>query len=147
MKGPLDNARLLMEHSEEDLIAAEAILATGLALRQCCFHAQQAVEMDLKALLAMADVDYPLTHNLGALLPLVEVDHPRLTVWAEEIVSLTPFAVEGRYIGLQKPDRDWAAAAFATARRVHGYVSGVLEAACGSAEERTQEGANDDEGK
>ena len=143
MKGPLDNARLLMEHADEDLIAGEAILATGAAQRAVCFHAQQATEKSLKAILAIHDLDYPLTHNLDALLRLVAAAHPSLASSKAEIVSLTPYAVDGRYAGLQSPDSDRAAAALETARRVYGYAASVLSAseALSGDEAETGEGA------
>ena len=58
MKAPLDHAKALLKKAANDLIAAEAILDT------VCFHAQQAVEKSLKAILAFHDVSYPWRHDL-----------------------------------------------------------------------------------
>lgn len=38
------------------------------------FHAQQAVEKSLKAVLAFHDIEYPPTHNLAALLVLLSAN-------------------------------------------------------------------------
>ena len=65
-----DNARGLLQKAEHDLIAAQATLATERASDTVCFHAQQAVEKSLKAALALHDIEYPWTHNLGELLKL-----------------------------------------------------------------------------
>lgn len=61
------------------------------------FHAQQAVEKLLKAVLAALDRDFPRTHDLGALTALLEdVDRapPEHFAAAEE---LTLWAVQFRY--------------------------------------------------
>jgi len=39
MKRPVDHARGLLEKARHDLVAAEAILATGEAFDMACFHA------------------------------------------------------------------------------------------------------------
>ena len=62
-----------------------------------CFHAQQAAEKSLKALLALYDVEYPWRHDLAELLELVRPLAPGIGVLEERIVCLTPFAVEVRY--------------------------------------------------
>lgn len=59
MKSPRDLALALLEKAAHDLVAARATIATGDAMDTVCFHAQQAVEKDLKALLALKDVEYP----------------------------------------------------------------------------------------
>ena len=77
MNGRADEARGLLVKASHDLIAAEATIATGEALDMVCFHAQQAAEKSLKALLALHDVVYPWTHDLGELLALAESPLPR----------------------------------------------------------------------
>jgi len=77
MKGPLEHARGLLEKAAHDLIAAKATIATGKALDTVCFHAQQAAEKSLKALLALEDVVYPWRHDLGELVALTKPHSPR----------------------------------------------------------------------
>jgi len=71
MKSPRDHARGLWEKAEHDLVAGRATIATGKAFDMVCFHAQQAAEKSLKALLAVKDVEHPWRHDLGELLELV----------------------------------------------------------------------------
>nr|HID13701.1 HEPN domain-containing protein [Anaerolineae bacterium] len=59
MKSPREHALGLLNKAEHGLVAAEATLSTGRALDMVCFHAQQAAEKSLKALLALHDVEYP----------------------------------------------------------------------------------------
>ncbi|HUT53412.1 MAG TPA: HEPN domain-containing protein [bacterium] len=61
------------------------------------FHAQQAVEKLLKALLAAAGIEYPLTHQLAELMDLVRDSEIDLPEDFEELRYLTPFAIEFRY--------------------------------------------------
>ncbi len=59
MKTSLDHAQALLKKAANDLVAAQATFATGRAFDTVCFHAQQAVEKSLKAILALHDVEYP----------------------------------------------------------------------------------------
>ena len=80
------------------------------------FHAQQALEKALKAVLADRGFEYPLTHNLGWLLDLVRRQAIEDPPDAAEIPRLTPFGTTFRYV--DEPDggteflldRAWAAA-------------------------------------
>jgi HEPN domain-containing protein len=59
MNSPRDHAVGLLQKAANDLVAANATIATEQALDTVCFHAQQAAERSLKALLALRDVAYP----------------------------------------------------------------------------------------
>lgn len=66
------------------------------------FHAQQAVEKALKAVLAHAAVAFRRTHDIAELLDLLEdagIDQPPHTAYLDE---LNPYAVEMRY-GMIEP--------------------------------------------
>lgn len=70
------------------------------------FHAQQAVEKSLKAVLAGREVDYAKTHALGYLIELVQtngLDAPPAVLAAAE---LNPWAVEFRYEADAEPALD-----------------------------------------
>jgi len=61
------------------------------------FHAEQAVEKRLKAVLAFHEVDYDRTHSISYLTSLLEhhgIDPPD---GREQIEELTPWAVAARY--------------------------------------------------
>lgn len=93
MKAPSDHARALLKKAANDLIAAEAILDTELALDTVCFHAQQAVEKSLKAILAAHDVSYPWRHDLGELLSLVKPRAPEIAPLEDRILRMAPYPI------------------------------------------------------
>lgn len=61
------------------------------------FHAQQAAEKMLKAILSYKGIEVPLTHRLADLIDLGKDHGIVLTERLEDIRFLTPFAVEFRY--------------------------------------------------
>jgi hypothetical protein len=61
------------------------------------FHAQQAAEKLLKAVLSHAGVEYPRTHQLAELLDLATDNHIVLPTNFEELRYLSPYAIEFRY--------------------------------------------------
>lgn len=61
------------------------------------FHAQQAVEKLMKALLTQLNVPYEFTHSLNRLLILLESHGEYLPSTAISLGDLTDFAVEYRY--------------------------------------------------
>jgi len=86
-------------------------------------HAQQAVEKSLKALLAVEGVEYPWTHDLGALMDAVGDAFPSLSEIEQDIVKLTRFAVEVRYrANIAEPDYATARHALDIAHRVYDFV-------------------------
>jgi HEPN domain-containing protein len=125
MNGPVDHARGLLKKAGNDLIAAEATVATGQALDMVCFHAQQAAEKCIKALLALRDVEYPWRHDLAELLALAQPHWPELATMEEPVVALAPFAVAVRYEDAIDPTMAEARSALAAARRLHAFVQRV----------------------
>jgi HEPN domain-containing protein len=87
----LDNARA-------DLAMARAPLPSGATYEMLCFHAQQAAEKALKAVLLHVEVDFPFTHDLAALMALLPNSIAR-PVSPPEVVDLNPYAVTTRYPG------------------------------------------------
>ncbi len=63
------------------------------------FHAQQAVEKYLKAILVRHQVYFPKTHYLGKVLNLVAECAPMTAEALQDSTLLTPFGAEGRYPG------------------------------------------------
>ncbi len=78
MATPRDNALGMLSKAESDLFAARAVLATGRAMDIVCFHAQQAAEKSIKAVLASREIEYPWTHNLRQLIDLAAPHLPAL---------------------------------------------------------------------
>ena len=119
MKSPHEYACGLLEKAAHDLVAAEATIATVQALDTVCFHAQQATEKSLKALLASKDVVYPFRHDLGELIALAAPHFPAVSSMRDELLLLSPYAVAARYDDAVTPDIEEARSALATAHKMH----------------------------
>lgn len=93
-----DLARVLLERADDDIRLVRRVLDDAdIADASIGFHAQQAVEKAIKAVLAARDVEYAKTHALGYLIGLVEangIDAPPAVLDADE---LSPWAVDFRY--------------------------------------------------
>lgn len=89
-----------IEIAETDLLTARSNLREAERFRRVvCFHAQQAAEKFLKAILVRLEVDFPKTHDLVALNPLL-ARHGVITGFEVRLLSdLTSHAVRGRYPG------------------------------------------------
>jgi len=97
-----------LSKADEDFRVAERELAAEPpAFAAVCFHAQQAVEKAMKALLVDFGVDFPRTHDLKFLLDLIKNNTPIFNDLEEALVNLSVSAVEVRYPG-SKPDRHLA---------------------------------------
>jgi len=89
-----------LAHAESDLNLAR--LARGRAEvlpEQVCFHAQQAAEKALKAVLLFKRIEFPLVHDIEALVELLKNSGAVFPPEVNEASSLTPYAVEVRYPG------------------------------------------------
>jgi HEPN domain-containing protein len=80
----LANARSLAAHRDE-----------GTAPFGSAFHAEQAVEKGVKALLVWHAVDFPPRHDLGLLVGLVPAE---ATIRELNVGGLSVYAVEQRYV-------------------------------------------------
>ena len=91
------------------------------------YHAQQAAEKLIKALLAHGGHDYPRSHNIGLLLDLLESHGTRLPERFEDVQALTPFGTVYRYDNLpldDTPDRNsWPS----LLQALHTYVESVID--------------------
>ena len=85
-----------LRYAKSDLELARIEKPEGVLLENLCFHAQQAAEKTLKAVLIFLEIDFPRTHNIRTLLDLLPegVDVP---LEVEESAILTDYAVESRY--------------------------------------------------
>ena len=70
------------------------------------FHAQQAAEKLLKAVLVSHGIEYPPTHQLVRLIDLVTSNGITFPRSLEEIRLLSPFAVEFRYDVIPNEDEE-----------------------------------------
>jgi HEPN domain-containing protein len=78
--------------------AALQVLMEHSGLRSVAyFHAQQAVEKTLKAVLSAKGVSYPLTHNLLVLKKALTTVGVSCLISDDVLGAIMPFGVEARY--------------------------------------------------
>ena len=111
--------------AETDLLVCERLLAQGAEFSEVvAFHAQQAAEKSLKALLVARQVEFPKTHDIERLVELVALGDGALAETLADAAELTPFGVEYRYPGEYAPVTAEAAnACVSLARKVHDEIS------------------------
>jgi HEPN domain-containing protein len=98
----LEDAREWISRARSDLALARA-RPEGVYLEDLCFHAQQAAEKAIKALLIRHGVKFPYVHDLAALLTRLERATGDLPDSIRQAERLTQFAVEARYPGTAPP--------------------------------------------
>ena len=126
MSGPADLARGWLRKADSDLATASQVAAGDGPYDTACYHAQQAIEKALKALLAHTEAEIPRTHNLEELGAAAMRASSALEVNIDELAGITPFAVELRYDPDFWPDRETAVEAIATARVLCSQVAGLI---------------------
>ena len=87
-----------LRHARSDLAYAAARVPKGGLFNVPCFHAQQAVEKAIKAVLIHRDISFERAHSIGYLANLIPADVEPLPM-LEHSVALTRFAVAVRYPG------------------------------------------------
>jgi HEPN domain-containing protein len=97
----MDNKRLACDwfaKAQNDLLAADNNLAAvRVPYDAVCFHCQQAAEKLLKGFLIAKGREYPITHNLLAILTEILEIEPSADCLYDNLALLTPYAVEVRY--------------------------------------------------
>ncbi|RKX77586.1 MAG: DNA-binding protein [Spirochaetes bacterium] len=121
--------RQWLAKAEQDMKAGEALLAAEPPLLYpACFHAQQAAEKYLKALLTWYQIEFPKTHAIEQLLDLVKDAEPETASSLRDAVALTPYGVDIRYPGDQpEPSSEEAREAVELARIVRYTVMDRLK--------------------
>ncbi len=98
--GPAGTPQDWLMHAESDLNLARVIRERADVLpEQACFHAQQAAEKALKAVLLFNGIDFPLIHDIEELLELAKQNKMVPPQEVSDASALTPYAVEARYPG------------------------------------------------
>jgi HEPN domain-containing protein len=87
-----------LRYARSDLALARVPATGSILLETLCFHAQQAAEKSIKAVLVHQGIAFPRTHNIRTLLDLLPITCP---VPQEVALSsgLTDYAVANRYPG------------------------------------------------
>lgn len=89
-------------YAKSDLELARVDLPDSVLLETLCYHAQQAAEKSLKAVLIHYSASVPRTHNLGTLIDLL-ADYTHISESIRNIAILTEYAVTSRYPGFSEP--------------------------------------------
>ena len=115
-----------LKHARSDLALARAKKTRDLLYEHLCFHAQQAAEKAIKAILVQRGMDFPRTHDLAYLLGLLP-DDLQLPVSIVDLPVLTKYAVRHRYPGDSiRPTRRQYVMAVDMAEQVIAWVEKVL---------------------
>jgi HEPN domain-containing protein len=91
-----------------------------------CFHAQQCGEKWIKAVLLSNGLPPTRTHDLDALLDLLEQASVDLAPVREAATVLTEYAVDARYPDADDINREGANAAVQYARALHEWAGTLL---------------------
>lgn len=75
--------------------------AKGIQPHIICFHVQQAIEKILKAVMLSHEIPFRRTHDLSECALLLQDIGLTLPVSVEQLADLTPYAVIGRYGGIE----------------------------------------------
>ena len=106
MKQPEDVARRMsrdwLAKAAVDLLVCERLEGADLS-EAVAFHAQQAAEKSIKALLVARQVEFPKTHDIERLVELVASGDGSLAAALADAAELTPYGVEYRYPGDHAP--------------------------------------------
>ena len=93
-----DNARRWLGHAERDSLAAKACLEADQSVPEVsAYLCQQATEKLVKALLVLANIPFPKTHDIEALRDLVAAAFPELISLIDPLIYVTEWAVVFRY--------------------------------------------------
>jgi len=117
-----------VQSARSDLAYAEIDPPVGVMFEPLCFHAQQAAEKAIKALLLAHDEEPPYIHDIGALVALLQTK-VAVPEGVADAAALTPYAAWSGYPPSGEPvtDEQWRDAA-AIARRVVEWVEQQLAA-------------------
>ncbi|MGO9464874.1 MAG: HEPN domain-containing protein [Isosphaeraceae bacterium] len=126
MATPVDLARGWMQKGDSDRLNADRTAPTTGPYDTACFHAQQAAEKYLRAVLALAGSPIPRTHDPEDIYDGCLAVAPALVLDRMELSTLTPYAVQLRYDMGFWPDQPTVQHALATVDRVRAAVLSFL---------------------
>lgn len=123
---PPDDPREWLRFARGDAALARAEVP-GVPYELLCFHAQQAAEKAIKAVLLAAGVKFPRTHNLVRLLDLLEEGGVAVPAAVREAGPLTIYAVVARYPLPEPGSSEELVCAVATADTVIRWAQGRID--------------------
>lgn len=125
---PSQLAAILARKASEDAVALSEFEGnSNIADSILGFHAQQAIEKWLKAVLADKGIDFEYTHDLRRLIELVEELGIKFPFITGEVVMYTEFAVPLRYEDLLDAEPLDRGAAVSLIGEVEAWARGLLD--------------------
>jgi len=116
-----------IRHAESDLAIASQPPPAGVLFETLCFHAQQAVEKSLKAVLISHNVEPPYTHDIAKLISAIEASGIEWPDRLDDAAGLTRYAVQTRYPGVVGPvPEEHHSRSVAVARAVLAWAERVI---------------------
>jgi len=91
-----------LRYARSDLALARGPATRDVMLESLCFHAQQAAEKSLKAVLVKTGVSFPKVHSIERLIDLLPPSVSRVPVLIAA-AKLTGYATTFRYPGMEEP--------------------------------------------
>jgi len=128
----IEQAQLLQRKAAQDLAVLQKLINDPTINTETLgFHAQQAAEKLIKALLALGGHDYPRTHDLGLLLDLLAAVDVRIPEVLLTVENLTPFSTVFRYDDLPLEAtierQEWLPILLALEELVGGAIAAVTD--------------------
>lgn len=116
-----------LRHAASDLAVASQPRDSAVLCETLCYHAQQAVEKSIKAVLLSRGVPFSYTHDLAKLITILQEAGIPWRAELDEAADLTRYAVQTRYPGMPDPVTD-ADLRHATkvARSVLAWAEGLI---------------------
>ncbi len=117
-----------LRHARSDLAVARQQVTSEILLETLCFHAQQAAEKSIKAVLVQKGIIFPYTHDLAKLITLVKTAGIPWPDELDEVADLSDYAVEARYPGLsgEVTDEDYQRAV-ETAEHILAWAENIIK--------------------
>jgi HEPN domain-containing protein len=121
-----DSPQAWLRFAESDLALAEATGDDRVLFENLCFHAQQAVEKSIKAVLVLKGVAFPKTHSLELLVDLLPSDVERTQALLASRV-LSGYATVLRYPGaLESATEDEYRNALGLAKSIFAWAKATV---------------------
>ena len=119
-----------LRHARSDLALARVERPAEVFLEMLCFHAQQAAEKSIKAVLLVNEIHFPYTHDVAKLISLVKEAGIRWPEGLDQAAGLTEYASETRYPGSVEPvsEEDYRQA-IEVAEQVLAWAVSLIEGA------------------
>lgn len=117
-----------LKRAQSSLAMAKISRPKNALWEDLCYHAQQAVEKALKAVLVKMGIPFRFVHDIDELIVTLEKHGQKIPERVKSSVVLTGYAVATRYPGNYEPvSRDEWKDAVALASGVVSWATGIVE--------------------